>query len=52
MIPPVVHAHLRAGGLVCGPPARNTAFPSAGPFMLLETRAMSPRYSRPYLEPR
>jgi putative hemolysin len=49
-VPPVVRAYLRAGGLVCGPPAHNTAFPSADLFMLLDVSTMSQRYARRYLE--
>lgn len=49
-MPPVVRAYLRAGALVCGPPAHNTVFPSADLFMLLDIRTMSPRHARRYLE--
>jgi putative hemolysin len=49
-MPPLVRAYLRAGALVCGPPAHNAAFPSADLFMLLEMRTMPPRHARRYLE--
>jgi putative hemolysin len=52
VVPPVVRAYLRAGALVCGPPAHNAAFPSADLFMLLDVRAVAPRYARRYLESR
>jgi putative hemolysin len=50
-MPPVVQAYLRAGALVCGPPAHNTAFPSADFFMLLDMRTMSAQHARRYLVP-
>jgi putative hemolysin len=50
VVPPVLRAYLRAGGLVCGPPAHNAGFPSADLFMLLDASTMSPRYARRFLE--
>lgn len=50
VVPPLVRAYVRAGGLVCGPPAYNAAFPSADFFMLLDVRTLAPRYARRYLD--
>jgi putative hemolysin len=51
-VPPLVRAYLRAGGMVCGPPALDTVLSSADFFMLLDMSALPPRYTRRYLESR
>jgi L-ornithine Nalpha-acyltransferase len=49
-LPTVVKGYLRAGGVVCGPPAYDAAFGTADVFVLMETARMAARYRARYLE--
>jgi putative hemolysin len=49
-LPTVIKGYLRAGGVVCGPPAYDAAFGTADVFVLMETARMAARYRARYLE--
>jgi putative hemolysin len=49
-LPTVIKGYLRAGGVVCGPPAYDAAFGTADVFVLMETARMAARYRARYLD--
>lgn len=50
LVPPLIKAYLRAGAVVCGPPAFDAAFRTADLLLLLDVADLTPRYARHFFE--